>query len=111
MARPIRVEYEGGLYHVTSRGNARQEVFVDEQDLTTLLRILSEAVERHRWLLHAYCLMRNHYHLLVETPQGNLSFGMRHVNGVYTQRFNLSGCRVRAGRIPGTFTDLTLVWG
>ena len=89
MARPIRVEYEGGLYHVTSRGNARQDVFVDEQDYSTFLRILSEAVERHRWLLHAYCLMRNHYHLLVETPQGNLSRGMRHVNGVYAQRFNL----------------------
>ncbi len=89
MARPIRVEYEGGLYHVTSRGNARQDVFLDSEDYQDFLRLLSMVVERYRWILYAYCFMTNHYHLLVETPQANLASGMRQLNGVYAQRFNL----------------------
>jgi putative transposase len=94
MARPLRVEYEGALYHVTSRGNARQNIFLDEQDRKEFLKTLSEVVERYRWIVHVYCLMNNHYHLLVETPQGNLSSGMRQLNGVYTQRFNRRHGRV-----------------
>ena len=94
MARPIRVEYEGGLYHVTSRGNARQDVFLDSEDYQDFLRLLSTVVERYRWIVHAYCLMTNHYHLLVEIPQANLASGMRQLNGVYAQKFNLRHGRV-----------------
>lgn len=94
MARPLRIEYEGALYHVTSRGNARQDIFLGDEDRTMFLAILSDVVERFRWIVHAYCLMSNHYHLLIETPQGNLSAGMRQLNGIYTQRFNLRHDRV-----------------
>lgn len=88
MARPMRIEYEGAFYHVTSRGNAGQDIFVNEEDRKMFLKTLSETVERYRWIVHAYCLMGSHYHLLVETPHANLSEGMRQLNGVYTQRFN-----------------------
>ncbi|HUL22289.1 MAG TPA: transposase [Thermodesulfobacteriota bacterium] len=88
MARPLRIEFPGAVYHVTSRGNARQPIFNDYEDRGGFLDILSIVVERFNWLCHAYCLMENHYHLLIETPNGNLSKGMRELNGVYTQRFN-----------------------
>ena len=88
MARPLRIEFPGALYHVTSRGNARQRVFRDDEDRKTFLATLAWVVERFRWRCHAYCLMDNHVHLLIETPQPNLSRGMRQLNGVYTQRFN-----------------------
>ncbi|MBU1050514.1 transposase [Candidatus Bipolaricaulota bacterium] len=88
MARPLRVEFEGALYHVTSRGNAKQRIYVDDDDRILFLKVLAEVVERFGWICHAYCLMSNHYHLLIETPRANLSRGMRHLNGVYTQMFN-----------------------
>jgi REP element-mobilizing transposase RayT len=88
MARPIRIEYAGGLYHVTSRGNARQHIFLDDGDYRLFLKTLGDVVERFRWIIHAYCLMGNHYHLLIETPQANLSMGMRQLNGVFTQKYN-----------------------
>ena len=88
MARPLRIEFPGALYHVTSRGNARQRVFRDDEDRETFLATLAWVVERFGWCCHAYCLMGNHVHLLIETPQPNLSRGMRQLNGVYTQRFN-----------------------
>ena len=88
MARPLRIEYPGALYHVTSRGNARQAIFIDDTDRSGFIDALGEAVARFGWLCHAYCLMDNHYHLLIETPAANLARGMRQVNGVYTQRFN-----------------------
>jgi len=88
MSRPLRIEFEGAVYHVTSRGNARQTIFADRADNEQFLEILASVVEKFNWLCHAYCLMRNHYHLLIETPEGNLSAGMRHLNGVYTQQFN-----------------------
>jgi len=94
MARPLRIEFAGALYHVTSRGNAREPIFTGDADWRSFLRIMGEAVERYRWLCHAYCLMPNHYHLLVETPEANLSRGMRQINGVYTQRFNRTHNRV-----------------
>ncbi len=94
MARPLRIEYPGAVYHVTSRGNARQGIFVDDGDRGRFLDILSMVVERFHWLCHAYCLMENHYHLLIETPDGNLSKGMRELNGVYTQGFNQRHRRV-----------------
>ena len=88
MARPLRIEFPGALYHVTSRGNARQKVFRDDEDRETFLATLAAVVERFGWHCHAYCLMDNHFHLLLETPEPNLSRGMRQLNGVYTQRFN-----------------------
>ncbi|MEE9545201.1 MAG: transposase [Rhodospirillales bacterium] len=88
MARPLRIEFAGALYHLTARGNASAVIFVDDADRRDFLSVLERSVERCGWLCHAYCLMSNHYHLLVETPQANLSRGMRHLNGVYTQRFN-----------------------
>jgi len=88
MARPLRLEFEGALYHVISRGNARQEIFRDNVDYQQLLKLLAAAVERYSWLVHAYCLLSNHYHLLVETPQPNLSAGMRQLNGTYAQYFS-----------------------
>lgn len=94
MARPLRIEYPGAVYHLTARGNARQDIFIDDTDRTIFLEILSETVTRYHWLCHAYCLMDNHYHLLMETPDPNLSLGMRHLNGVYTQRFNRKHQRV-----------------
>lgn len=88
MARPLRVEYEGALYHITSRGNAGQDIFMGDGDRRAFLEILEEVVGRFAWHCHAYCLMPNHYHLLVETGAPTLSRGMRHLNGVYTQWFN-----------------------
>jgi REP element-mobilizing transposase RayT len=88
MARPLRVEFPGALYHITSRGNAGQAIFLADQDRLSFLEILAQLVKRYRFRCYAYCLMDNHYHLLLETPQGNLSRGMRQLNGVYTQAFN-----------------------
>jgi len=88
MSRPLRVGYPGALYHLTLRGNARGEIFLDDTDREMFLDVLWSVVERFGWCIHAYCLMGNHYHVLSETPQPNLSRGMRRLNGVYTQRFN-----------------------
>ena len=88
MARPLRIEYAGAVYHLTSRGNEKKAVFKDDQDRINFLNTLQHVNKRYNWICHAYCLMTNHYHLLVETPDGNLSLGMRQLNGVYTQLFN-----------------------
>jgi putative transposase len=88
MARPLRIEYPGALYHVTSRGDRQEAIFDDDHDRTAFLRVPSEVVSRFRWHCHAYCLMGNHYHLMIETPQANLTKGMRHLNGVFTQGSN-----------------------
>jgi len=88
MARPLRVEYAGAHYHITSRGNAKQAIFADEADRETLLGLVDSTVKQFGWAVYAYCLMGNHYHLLLETPEPNLVRGMRRLNGVYTQAFN-----------------------
>jgi len=88
MARPLRIEFAGALYHVISRGDGRDDVFLDDDDRDLWLEVLERTCERFNWIVHAYCQMGNHWHLLVETPDGNLSKGMRQLNGVYTQRFN-----------------------
>lgn len=88
MSRPLRIEYPDAVYHVTSRGNARNNIFQSDSDRETFLKIFAAVVRQFNWLCHAYCLMDNHYHLLIETPDGNLSKGMRHLNGVYTQKYN-----------------------
>jgi REP element-mobilizing transposase RayT len=94
MARPLRVEFAGAVYHVTSRGNARQKIFFNDADRELFLKTLAHVVSRYRWICHAYCLMANHYHLLIETPKGNLSIGMRQLNGIFTQSFNRRHRRV-----------------
>ena len=88
MARPLRLEFPGAIYHLTSRGNARHKVFFTDADRELFLNTLTRVVRRYDWVCHAYCLMANHYHLLVETPKANLSIGMRQLNGIYTQSFN-----------------------
>ncbi|MFZ6778044.1 transposase [Undibacterium sp. Ji83W] len=88
MARPLRLEFAGALYHVTSRGDRREDIYLDEVDRQEWLTVLAEVCDRFNWVMHAYCEMTNHYHLLVETVDGNLSRGMRQLNGLYTQRFN-----------------------
>lgn len=88
MARPLRLEYPGAAYHITARGNERSEIFLDESDYQQLLEQLRLARERHSLVIHAYVLMRNHYHLLIETPYGNLSQVMHLINSSYTGYFN-----------------------
>lgn len=108
MARPLRLEFAGALYHVTSRGNRREDIFGDDDDRKQFLLVLQEVCNRHNWICHAYCLMSNHYHLLMETPDGNLSRGMRQLNGVYTQYFNRRHGRVGhvfQGRYKGILVD------
>ena len=94
MARPPHIEYPGALYHVTSLGDGREDIFRDDTDRREWLSVLSFVVERFGWRLYAYCLMDNHYHLTVETPKADLSKGMRQLNGIYTQRFNRRHGRV-----------------
>lgn len=94
MARPLRIEYDGALYHITSRGNERKPIFKDDTDREIFLDTLHKVNKRYNWICHAYCLMDNHYHLVIETPDGNLSKGMRQLNGVYTQTFNKRHNRV-----------------
>lgn len=88
MARPLRLEHPGAIWHVTARGNERGDVFRDDVDREEFLSVLGRTASLYGWRLHAYVLMGNHYHLLVETPEPTLSRGMRDLNGVTTQRFN-----------------------
>lgn len=88
MARPLRIQLEGAIYHITSRGNEKSKIFQDANDRATFLNILKDAIENFNWICHAYCLMNNHYHLVIETPEGNLSKGMKHLNATYAQKHN-----------------------
>lgn len=88
MTRPLRLEYPGALYHITTRGNARSTIFFNYQDREDFLSILESVVKRYNVICHAYCLMDNHYHLMLETPDANLSMAMRQLNGIYTQKHN-----------------------
>ena len=97
MARPLRIEYPGAYYHVTTRGNEQKDIFKSQKDRERFLFYLESAVVRYGAVIHAYCLMSNHYHLLLETPAGNLSQIMRHINGAYTTYFNVK--RKRAGHL------------
>lgn len=98
MARPLRLEFAGALYHVTARGDRREDIYLDDRDRERFLAVLAEVCDRFNWRIHAYCQMTNHYHLVVETPDGNLSRGMRQLNGVYTQAVNR-----RHGRVGHVF--------
>jgi REP element-mobilizing transposase RayT len=94
MARPLRVEFAGALYHVTSRGDRQEAIFRNDGDRHAWQRILASVCARFRWNIHAFCQMDNHYHMVVETLAGNLSRGMRQLNGEYTQRFNFRNATV-----------------
>ena len=88
MARKLRVEYPGAIYHVMSRGDRQEPIFKDEEDQRRFLSTLGEACAKTVWQVHALCLMRNHFHLVLETPQANLVGGMKWLLGTYTSRFN-----------------------
>ena len=108
MARPLRLEFPGALYHVTSRGNAQDDIYLSDDDRVAWLATLGDVCRRFNWVCHAYCLMGNHYHILIETPEANLSKGMRQLNGVYTQWFNRTHQRVGhvfQGRFKGILVD------
>ncbi|MBZ0092970.1 MAG: transposase [Sulfuricellaceae bacterium] len=94
MSRPIRIEFPDALYHVTARGDRREDIFEDDPDRLMFLATLEQVMTQFNWICHAWCLMDNHYHLLVQTPDGNLSKGMRQLNGVYTQASNRRHRRV-----------------
>ncbi len=94
MARPLRIEFAGALYHVTARGNAREDIYRDDANRQQFLMLLQNTVNRYDWYCHAYCLMNNHYHLLIETNTPTLSKGMKFFSGTYTQYFNRQHQRV-----------------
>jgi putative transposase len=113
MARPLRIEYPGAYYHVTSRGNERKAIFRDDRDRQKFLELLKKAVEQFHLRLHAYVLMSNHYHLLVETPKAGLNRASRYLNGVYTQSFNRCHRRVGhlfQGRYKAILVDKESYW-
>jgi REP element-mobilizing transposase RayT len=85
MVRPLRIEYPGAIYHIPSQGNAREKIFLEDADRLLFWDVFGAVVGKYNWRCHAYCLMDNHYHVLIETPDPNLSPGMRQLNGVYTQ--------------------------
>lgn len=97
MSRPLRIVYPGAFYHVTSRGNEQKDVFKSKRDREKFLEYLESATERYGAIIHVYCLMSNHYHLLVETPAGNLPQIMGHINGAYTTYYNIK--RKRSGHL------------
>ena len=97
MSRPLRIEYPGAFYHVTSRGNERKMVFQNSRDREKFLSYLESAHDRYGAIIHTYCLMGNHYHLVLETPRGNLSQIIHHINGAYTTYFNIK--RDRSGHL------------
>jgi REP element-mobilizing transposase RayT len=89
MPRKLRMEYPGAIYHVVNRGDRREDIFKDDLDRQRFLSTLEEACQKTEWQVHAFCLMRNHFHLVIETPQANLVAGMKWLLGVYTKRFNI----------------------
>lgn len=109
MPRPLRIQYDGALYHVLSRGDRREAIFLDDTDRGEFLRTVGETCGKMGWQVHAYCLMSNHFHLVLETPQANLALGMKWLLGTYTQRFNrrhhhwghLFGGRYKAQLVDG----------
>ena len=88
MARKLRVQYPGAIYHVMNRGDRRQAIFIDEADRGLLIATLGQACKKTDWQIHAWCLMSNHFHRVIETPRANLVEGMHWLLGVYTSRFN-----------------------
>lgn len=104
MARPLRLEFPGALY-ITARGNARQPIFLDNGDRQQFIRLLGREVQQQHWRCYGYCLMGNHYHLVIETPEPNLSRSLRRLHGMYAQWFNR--CHQRVGHLlQGRFKSL-----
>ncbi len=94
MSRPLRIEYPGALYHVIARGNGKADIFLDDEDRFKLLDTLDNCANTFNFICHGYCIMGNHYHLLIETPDANLSAGIQWINSVYAQYFNKKNDRV-----------------
>ena len=108
MGRPLRIQYPGALYHITSRGNERRNIFVDDADRIRFLKILKDYNDRYSILIHSFVLMDNHYHLILETPEGNLLKVMHGINGSYTGYFNMEYERsghLFQGRYKGILID------
>jgi putative transposase len=108
MARPLRIEFPGAVYHVTSRGDRREAIFDDDADRHAFLNVIAQATERFDAAILAYCLMHNHYHLVIHTRRGNLSRFMQQLNGVYTQAYNRRHRKVGhlfQGRFKGILVD------
>jgi putative transposase len=108
MVRALRIEYCGAMYHVTSRGNKQEDIYLSNEDRVLFLDLFTQVCNKCQWVCHAYCLMSNHYHLLIETPLGNLSKGMQLLNGIYTQKFNHKHRRVGhvfQGRFKGILIE------
>ena len=89
MARPLRIEFEGAVYHITARGNERKKIFLSKSDYEKFLKYLGDTKKKYNIVIHCYVLMSNHYHLIVETPEANLSKVMHYINGSYTTYFNI----------------------
>ncbi len=107
MARPLRIYYSNAVYHITARGNERKAIVQDDVDRERFVQILADMVAQYQVLCHAWVLMDNHYHLIIETPHANLSRAIRHLNGVYTQAFNR--CHNRVGHLfQGRFTAILI---
>lgn len=105
MARPLRLEFPGALYHLTARGNAQQPIFLDDTDRQQFLRLLGREIQQQHWRCYVYCVMGNHYHLVIETPEANLSRGLRRLHGTYTQWFNRRHRRI-GHLLQGRFKSL-----
>jgi len=108
MSRQLRIEFPGAIWHITSRGNERREIYCDDDDRHRFLRLLARVITERRWLLHAWVLMSNHYHLLIETPEVGLSRGMRWLNQMYAEHFNERHERVGhlfQGRFKGILVE------
>src|SRR6267142_2850274 len=108
MPRKLRIQYEGAIYHVMNRGDHSEDIFLGDEDRELFLKTLGEACAKTEWQVHAWCLMRNHFHLVVETPKPNLVDGMKWLLGTYTSRFNrrhkLFG-HLFSGRYKSLFVD------
>jgi REP element-mobilizing transposase RayT len=107
MARKPRIEFAGAVYHILSRGDHGENIYQDDEDRKGFLRCLDEVCERTGWKIHAFVLMSNHYHLLLETPEANLVVGMKWLQGVYTQRFNRRH-KLRGHLFQGRYKALTI---
>ena len=109
MTTPLRIEVPSGVYHLTARGNNREPIYLDDTDCRTFMSMLARVAEKYRWIVLAYCLMRNHYHLIVQIPFGGLSRGIDELNGGYARRTNRR--HGRTGHLFGRRFHSTLIEG
>jgi REP-associated tyrosine transposase len=109
MARPLRLELSGGVYHVTSRGDGREDLYLTDAGREAWLEVFGQVCERVNWVWHAWCQRTNHYHILIETPEANMAQGTRQLNGMCMQRFN--GAYARVGHaFQGRYKVILLEW-